>query len=346
VSTPLAGFAAALLVLPAALLTLAAALVTGLDTNAPCGPAGPARAVDGLALDAEQLANAHTIIVTTAREALPAQAAVIATATALQESTLRNLPYGDRDSLGLFQQRDSWGPAAVRLDPVGSTGLFLTALVKVPGWQQLPVTVASDRVQRSAYPWAVAKWETSARTLVTSFWPGHPTTGASTVAAAQQPPACPTAGDDQPRPGQAGGALTAAGYSPPSSAQQAAVTGYAIAQLGKPYQWGATGPDAFDCSGLTMRAWGAAGVALPRTTYQQINAGTSVASLAGVQPGDLLFTPGTRTAANPGHVGMYLGPVNGTPSLIHAPRTGKPVQIQALSAWDGDIVAIRRPAAT
>lgn len=336
-------FAGLLLVLPATLMTLAAALVAGLDTTAPCGPGGPGRTVDGLVLDAEQLANAQSIILTTAGRALPAQAAVIAVATALQESRLRNLPYGDRDSLGLFQQRDSWGPPAVRLDPVASTGLFLDALTGVSGWEHLPVTLASDRVQRSAYPLTVAKWETHAQALVASYWPATDT--AAGPQAATPGMSCPKEGDTAPGHDQPT-ALSPAGYILPNSGLQAVVIGFALAQLGKPYVWGATGPDAFDCSGLTMQAWAAAGVALPRTTYFQVTAGTPVSSLAAVQPGDLLFTPGTGTPQAPGHVGMYLGQINGTPSLIHAPRTGKPVQIQPLSAWAGDIVAIRRPAAS
>jgi len=99
----------------------------------------------------------------------------------------------------------------------------------------------------------------------------------------------------------------------------AAAIAYAKAQLGKPYQWGAAGPDAFDCSGLIMRAWQAGGIALPRTTYQQVNAGTRI-TRAQLQPGDLVFSN------NDGHVQMYIG--NGR--VIEAPRTGATVQYASL----------------
>ena len=90
-------------------------------------------------------------------------------------------------------------------------------------------------------------------------------------------------------------------------AETVAVT-YALAQLGKSYLWGGTGPTAFDCSGLTMMAWAQAGVALLHFTGDQINEGTPVTSYADVSPGDLVLVPGSDgTIANPGHVGIYVG---------------------------------------
>jgi cell wall-associated NlpC family hydrolase len=87
---------------------------------------------------------------------------------------------------------------------------------------------------------------------------------------------------------------------------------FARAQVGKPYVWGATGPDSYDCSGLTQAAWNAAGITLPRTTYDQVNFGTTV-SLSQAQPGDLVFFYDDVS-----HVGMYIG--NGM--MIHAPKPG------------------------
>ena len=134
------------------------------------------------------------------------------------------------------------------------------------------------------------------------------------------------------------------GFALPSQAQQQAVVGFALAQLGKPYLWGGTGPNAWDCSGLTMRAWDAAGIPLPRTTFQQVLAGAPVTSTAAMQPGDLIFIAGSDgTPANPGHVGLYIGLVNAVPFLVHAPQTGKTVEIKPISTWRGLIVAIRRP---
>lgn len=83
---------------------------------------------------------------------------------------------------------------------------------------------------------------------------------------------------------------------------------YALAQLGKPYLWGGFGPNAFDCSGLTMMAWTRAGVTLLHYTGNQINEGTPVSSYADISPGDLVLVPGSDgTVANPGHVGLYIG---------------------------------------
>jgi cell wall-associated NlpC family hydrolase len=93
-----------------------------------------------------------------------------------------------------------------------------------------------------------------------------------------------------------------------------------------------------------MRAWDAAGIPLPRTTFQQVLAGAPVTSTTAMQPGDLIFIAGSDgTPSNPGHVGLYLGLVNTVPFLVHAPQTGKNVEIKPISAWRGLIVAIRRP---
>jgi cell wall-associated NlpC family hydrolase len=92
-----------------------------------------------------------------------------------------------------------------------------------------------------------------------------------------------------------------------TAAETVAIT-YAFAQLGKPYLWGGVGPNAFDCSGLTMMAWTQAGVTLLHYTGDQITEGTRVSSYADISPGDLVLVPGSDgTVANPGHVGLYLG---------------------------------------
>src|SRR5205085_7541792 len=100
----------------------------------------------------EQGANAATIAAVAARRGLPARAATIAIATAMQESKLRNLDYGDRDSLGLFQQRPSqgWGsPEQVR-DPVHAANAFYDALVKIDGYRSLQITQVAPKVEHSA----------------------------------------------------------------------------------------------------------------------------------------------------------------------------------------------------
>ncbi|QOV36155.1 C40 family peptidase [Streptomyces ferrugineus] len=110
---------------------------------------------------------------------------------------------------------------------------------------------------------------------------------------------------------------------------------FARSQMGKPYVWGATGPDSYDCSGLTQAAWKAAGVDIPRVTYDQVNAGTTV-SLANARPGDLIFFYDDVT-----HVGIYIG--NGM--MIHAPKPGTYVREESIY-YDGEssIHSVVRPA--
>jgi cell wall-associated NlpC family hydrolase len=93
-----------------------------------------------------------------------------------------------------------------------------------------------------------------------------------------------------------------------TTARETVAITYALAQLGKQYLWGGTGPVAFDCSGLTMMAWAQAGVKLLHYTGDQVNEGNAVASYGDISPGDLVLVPGSDgTIANPGHVGIYLG---------------------------------------
>ncbi|MGW0931745.1 heavy metal transporter [Streptomyces sp. NPDC002644] len=119
----------------------------------------------------EQAVNAATITaVGTARD-LPERAVTIALATALQESSLRNIRYGDRDSLGLFQQRPSqgWGTPEEIMDPAYAAGQFYDHLVKVPDYTEMPLTVAAQEVQRSGFPDAYAKHEPDASLMAAAL---------------------------------------------------------------------------------------------------------------------------------------------------------------------------------
>ncbi|MEW2303548.1 NlpC/P60 family protein [Streptomyces sp. NPDC006655] len=110
---------------------------------------------------------------------------------------------------------------------------------------------------------------------------------------------------------------------------------FARAQIGKPYVWGATGPGSYDCSGLSQAAWKAAGVSLPRTTYDQVTSGTTV-SLADAQPGDLVFFYDDIS-----HVGVYTG--NGM--MIHAPKPGAYVREESIYYGGESIIhSVVRPA--
>lgn len=127
-------------------------------------------------LSQEQIDNARTIIAVGKGTPLSERAQVIAIATALQESTLRNLDWGDRDSLGLFQQRPStgWGTPQQVTDPVLASKAFYgfgdhtnnPGLAQIPGWESMPLTQAAQAVQRSGFPDAYAKWEPLAQEIV------------------------------------------------------------------------------------------------------------------------------------------------------------------------------------
>ncbi|MFI0237032.1 NlpC/P60 family protein [Streptomyces sp. NPDC016845] len=124
---------------------------------------------------------------------------------------------------------------------------------------------------------------------------------------------------------------TSSGY----AAKAAKALAFAKSQEGKPYVWGATGPDSYDCSGLTQAAWKAAGISLPRTTWDQVESGTTVA-LSDIQPGDLVFFYDDIS-----HVGLYLG----DGMMIHAPKPGAYVREESIY-YDGtsSIHSVVRPA--
>ncbi|MEU1517000.1 heavy metal transporter [Streptomyces sp. NPDC005811] len=119
----------------------------------------------------EQAVNAATIAAVGTNREMPERAVAIALATAIQESGLRNLAHGDRDSLGLFQQRPSqgWGTEKQVTDPAYAASIFYEHLAKVPDYTELPLTVAAQKVQRSGYPEAYAKHEEDAVMLAAAL---------------------------------------------------------------------------------------------------------------------------------------------------------------------------------
>jgi cell wall-associated NlpC family hydrolase len=217
---------------------------------------------------------------------IPEHGLVTAVAAALQESGLRNLGHGDRDSLGVFQQRPSqgWGTPAQIMNPAHAATAFYRRLLETPGWHELSVNDAAQSVQRSATPNAYGRHEPAARTII----------GAVGSAACAPP-------------------------SPPDRAGAGAIA-FAHAQIGRPYLWGGDGPDAgesgFDCSGLVAAAYASAGVQLPRTAHTQYHATTRVPE-SELRPGDLVFYGNPDTKIH--HVGLYIG----GGQMIDAPSAGK-----------------------
>lgn len=325
----LAAGAIAALVLVVALIGAAGAGVASVlglgdagGTSDICGTGSAGVGTDlggGEKLTAAQVANARTIYQVGVQMGIPVYGEEIAIATAIQESRLQNLDYGDRDSLGLFQQRPSqgWGTPSQLTDPVYASTKFYQALENVANWQDLKLTIVAQDVQQSAYPGAYEQWQNVARALVATF-----------------------AGTADACPATTGGAVPA-GYSiPPGTAPQVrAAIDYALAQLGKPYIYGGTGPQGYDCSGLVMEAYLAGGIQLPRTSEQQALVGTPV-SPADLEPGDLFFAAGSDgTPQAPGHVGMYIG----AGYVIEAPHSGTTISVDSWeTAWKPQTVAIRR----
>ncbi|MCW0213542.1 MAG: C40 family peptidase [Pseudonocardia sp.] len=271
--------------------------------DAGIGPLSSARQAGATfeTLSDEQKQNAATIIAVGKEMNLPSRAWLIALATAMQESTLRNIDYGDRDSLGLFQQRPSqgWGSPAQVTDPRYSARKFYDALAGSGNWEAKPVTKAAQDVQRSAFPDAYAKWEGLAAQLV------------GTIAAVPDPSGC----------GSGSASL-------PAGVARSAID-FALGEVGKPYVWGATGPNTYDCSGLMLRAFQAAGINLPRVSRDQFKAGGHL-PVRDAQPGDLMFyatDPSDPSTIH--HVFLYMG----DGKMVEAPYSGQNVRIQPVP-WD------------
>lgn len=314
--------------------------------------------VPGLDDPAEQIPNAKTIQATGVAMNIPARGQIVALATALQESRLRNLTYGDRDSLGLFQQRPSqgWGTANEILDPVHASTMFYEALERVPGWQSLSVAQAAQAVQKSGVPDGYAKWEPLATALQQATEPllsraggtspsSSPSGSGSTAGAPPSPAGSCTAGGDGTGFGAIPPGAVPAGYQIPADAPPKVQTAirWALGQLGTPYQWGGSCTDSHgldpmgrcDCSSLMQQSYKAARVALTRTTYTQVKDGKPV-PVGALRPGDLVFTEGT--AEVPEHVGMVVG----QGLIVNAPHTGDVVRLATLASWKPRILAARR----
>ncbi|WP_226367363.1 C40 family peptidase [Pseudonocardia sp. ICBG162] len=347
--------AAAMLVFVAAAVSMGMAMLAVLSGGAlpggGCGGdgglGGGSQSIGGTDWNAEQTDNAATIVNIVVGQGLPKRAAVIAISTVIVESRLVNVGYGDRDSLGLYQQRPSqgWGTPEQVLNPDYATRIFLDRLVALPGWATMAAGTAAQAVQRSAFPDRYAPQEAPAAALVDRFWVGPdnpvPTTpgAAPNVRLASTVFACPDQGGAGVplAPSNIDPTRVPPGFVPPTDPAQRAAVGYALAQLGKPYVWGAKGPDGFDCSGLMLAAWAAAGIPIPAGTVNQKTAGTP-ANVATIAPGDLVFIPGSLgSPANPRHVGMYVG--NGLVVNAYDSTTG--VILQPLSDWADQITHIR-----
>lgn len=243
-------------------------------------------------LNPSQTAIVQQIIGIGKQRNLPARAWQIAIQAGMTESHLTNLPFGDLDSLGIFQMRPSagWGTPMQLTDVNYEINKFYDKLLTVSGWQQLRPGDAAQAVERSAFPLRYQQWESMAAQLISMDGNVPDASGCNNMPAA--------------------GVL----------AQQA--INYALAQIGKPYVWGAAGPNAFDCSGLVQQAWKAAGVDIPRVTQSQYEQGGQQIPLSQAQPGDLVFWGYGRNPLATHHVAMYLG----NNEIVQAPQPGQTVE--------------------
>ncbi|MEV7091227.1 C40 family peptidase [Amycolatopsis sp. NPDC051045] len=286
--------------------------VSLMSCDASVGPTQPGQGdrgtVDASKLDEEQRGIVALIISIGKQRSLAPRAWQVAIQAGMTESGLHNLTFGDRDSLGVFQMRPSmgWGTVAQVTDPTYEVNKFYDVLLGVPDWENKRPGDAAQAVERSGFPDRYHKWEPMAATLVEN------------VGQVVDVVAC----------GTGMGALL-----PPSQAAGQAIK-FALGEQGKPYVWGATGPNSYDCSGLMLRAYESAGIILPRVSQDQYHAG-ALLPVREAQPGDLLFLatdPSDPTSIH--HVMMYLG----DNKIVEAQQTGVPVHTRAFSFDERELV--------
>jgi cell wall-associated NlpC family hydrolase len=185
--------------------------------------------------------------------------------------------------------------------------------------QQL-TSVVQQRQRTESGIAAVQKQLAAQKNSMTKLLANKKSTLQSLTAAQQAQVAANTVGGGGSGSSSAG--TTQATYTGSTSSQGGKAVAFAYAQLGKPYVWGATGPDSYDCSGLAQAAWASAGVSIPRTTYDQWASLPHISS-SSLEPGDLLYYAGES------HVAIYVG----GGYIIDAPQTGETVQKIPESGW-------------
>jgi hypothetical protein len=286
--------------------------------GAPCGSVlastdpreAPRVAVEVGDLDPEQRAIVELIIAIGKQRGLPPRAWQIAIQAGMTESRLHNLRYGDRDSLGIFQMRPSqgWGTVAQVTDPVYQINKFYDVLRAIPNWETRRPGDIAQAIERSAFPTRYHQWEPLAVNAI------------GVVGGDVTPFIKASCTTPLPAPSEVAG-----------RAMQ-----YALGEVGKPYVWGATGPNAYDCSGLMLRAYESAGVTLPRVARQQYWAGAQL-PVRQAQPGDLLFWGyDTSDPDSIHHVAMYLG--NGR--MVEAANQTVPLRQRAVSFGEHELMPL------
>ncbi len=258
-------------------------------------------------LDPEQRGIVGTIVAIGKQRQMSPRAWQIAVQAGKTESHLKNLNQGDRDSLGVFQMRpsQSWGSKEQVTNVDYAVNKFYDVLSSVPNWESMRPGEAAQAVERSGFPQRYHTNEAFAASVLQELGgvSGQDLTGCSPQ----------------------GGNLGENKYS-------AKAIEYAQTKFGRPYVWGAKGPESFDCSGLILAAYKHAGLAVPGYSGDQYNAGKHV-PVAEAQPGDLIFwadDQGNPEAIH--HVALYVG--NG--EVIQAPQDGDVVKKSKI--WQDQLV--------
>lgn len=315
-------------------------IITGAgDDDAAAATCGAAGTVSGTAVSVQegnlpakvgpysgdQVKNAAAIISIGKQRGLTQHAQQTALMAAMTESTLNNLPGGDRDSAGLFQMRPSmgWGTLAQVTDISYAINLFYERLVKVPGWDTKTPGEAAQAVEGSAFPDAYATKSAYAVEMLNAL----SGVTVSTVSQTNEGATCTAGAAAGASAGGTNNAL-AAGEQPatgPHAAQINQVIGFAKQQLGEAYVLGGAGPNVWDCSGLTKVAYAGIGINIDAghsatTQWRNGVARGQMHPLSEVQPGDLIFWGGNDAW----HVGISLG----GDMMIAAPKVGDVVKIQ------------------
>lgn len=292
-------------------------IVMGSVVKNPVAQAAPTSCVATLAagaggpqaqtLDDEQRGVVASIIAIGKQRQLIPRAWQIAVQAGKTESNLHNLDHGDRDSLGVFQMRPSmnWGTPEQITNVEYAVNTFYDRLMNVPNWESMRPGEAAQRVERSAFPQRYNDNEAFAVSILQEL-------GGVSL-------------DDLTGCRPTGGTLGENPYA-------AKAIEYARSKFGRPYVWGAKGPEEFDCSGLVQAAYEHAGLALPGYSGDQYNAGKHV-PVSEAQPGDLIFWADAK--GNPEaihHVAIYVG--NG--EVIQAPQDGDVVKQSKI--WQNELV--------
>jgi len=283
------------------------------DANPGSPPAAPAGGWPSVGQwSSIQVGNAAIIVAVGQQMHVPPRGWVIAVAVAMQESSLTNTPGGDQDSVGLFQQRPSqgWGTPAQLMDPVYTSTQFYTHLLRVPHWQDLPLTVAAQAVQRSAFPDAYAKHEPDALAVVSNV--GSSGSWAMAIDLEHCPSNCPPilSNSGGPAPGTPPATVPATASADGSCAAGEAVLARAETWLtawnGGPVPYlSSTDPATWfqgyhrDCSGYASMALGLPG---PGLNSAGLAARATPIPKTDLRPGDLLINPAPDLA---GHVVIF-----------------------------------------